>query len=428
MKRILATLAVFLAFTAAGSNPPSARAASCPVFTRSFGLGASGSEIKALQQFLNGQGSSVALSGPGSAGLETSFFGAKTRTALAKWQAAHSISPAAGYFGPLTRAAAATACRFSLPQGSGSGSATSTHTLSNPTPETTSTVPVSPAPLKIDIPATEINPGSIVGVLCTYRYGNDLQLFKGSGVIVNQQGFVLTARHLIDPKWTLEAYNSTLTPAQKDLYANAVLDHCEVGLPSGLTLPSPQDIQTFNPSILITRNFQYVADPFFLPSRANLSDEEYHTVDIAVLKISSATQNCSAWNTNCDQFGKFPYTPVLSAGFPQSEDQILSYGYPSEAGINHEGDTFYNFYLKGAVGTVGGSILGNTRFFSQPIAFAMEANDIQGGRSGSPVFWKGKVIGILYGSTSTQESFNVPINIIISVLKDAGYGWILATE
>lgn len=64
----------------------------------------SGTDVQALQKFLNGRGFMVALAGPGSAGNETTFFGALTKAAVAKFQAANGISPAVGFFGPITRA------------------------------------------------------------------------------------------------------------------------------------------------------------------------------------------------------------------------------------------------------------------------------------------------------------------------------------
>lgn len=64
-----------------------------------------GSEVKALQMFLNGHGYMVAVSGPGSAGNETTFFGSLTKAALIEYQQAKGIAPAVGFFGPLTRAA-----------------------------------------------------------------------------------------------------------------------------------------------------------------------------------------------------------------------------------------------------------------------------------------------------------------------------------
>jgi Putative peptidoglycan binding domain len=75
-----------------------------PVFGRDLTIGSSGADVLALQQFLNQNGYPVASSGPGSAGEETDYFGPLTQAALAQWQAANNISPAAGYYGPVTRA------------------------------------------------------------------------------------------------------------------------------------------------------------------------------------------------------------------------------------------------------------------------------------------------------------------------------------
>ncbi len=71
-------------------------------FTRNLMVGMSGSDVLALQQFLNAHGVVIVASGPGSPGHEVSVFGAKTKAALAKYQAANGL-PATGYFGSLTR-------------------------------------------------------------------------------------------------------------------------------------------------------------------------------------------------------------------------------------------------------------------------------------------------------------------------------------
>ncbi|MEJ0053595.1 MAG: peptidoglycan-binding domain-containing protein [bacterium] len=73
-------------------------------FTRDLTIGSSGADVKALQMWLNAHGFMVAATGPGSAGMETDLFGALTQAALAKYQASVGITPAAGYFGPKTRA------------------------------------------------------------------------------------------------------------------------------------------------------------------------------------------------------------------------------------------------------------------------------------------------------------------------------------
>lgn len=73
-------------------------------FTRDLTLGATGDDVKCLQQYLNAAGYQVAASGAGSPGNESTYFGSLTRAAVAKWQAANNVSPAAGYFGSLSRA------------------------------------------------------------------------------------------------------------------------------------------------------------------------------------------------------------------------------------------------------------------------------------------------------------------------------------
>ena len=72
-------------------------------FTRDLKVGSTGDDVKALQVWLNTHGYQVAASGPGSPGSETTMYGNATKAAVAKFQTANGISPAAGYFGPKTR-------------------------------------------------------------------------------------------------------------------------------------------------------------------------------------------------------------------------------------------------------------------------------------------------------------------------------------
>lgn len=73
-------------------------------FASDLTVGVKSDDVKCLQQYLNSAGYQVAASGSGSSGSETTYFGSLTRAAVAKWQAANGVSPAAGYFGSRSRA------------------------------------------------------------------------------------------------------------------------------------------------------------------------------------------------------------------------------------------------------------------------------------------------------------------------------------
>lgn len=74
-----------------------------PTFTRSLSFGMTGEDVRALQHYLNNNGFLVALTGAGSKGFETTYFGPATRAAVVKFQLANKITPAVGFFGPITR-------------------------------------------------------------------------------------------------------------------------------------------------------------------------------------------------------------------------------------------------------------------------------------------------------------------------------------
>lgn len=81
----------------AGSIGPVHASSSAYTFTRDLTLGASGAEVTALQTWLISKGYNI----PAGA---TGYFGAQTAAALSAYQRQAGITPAAGYFGPITRA------------------------------------------------------------------------------------------------------------------------------------------------------------------------------------------------------------------------------------------------------------------------------------------------------------------------------------
>lgn len=102
---------------------------SCPSLSRSLSIGARGSDVTALQQFLSAQGYlSVSATG---------YFGALTEAAVGKWQIQNSVaasdSAGLGIFGPLSRSYLLRSC---------GGTTTSTGANFSASP-TSGTVPLS---------------------------------------------------------------------------------------------------------------------------------------------------------------------------------------------------------------------------------------------------------------------------------------------
>ncbi len=82
-------------------------------FTRSLYPGVSrGDDVKCLQEYLNDSGHTLAESGAGSPGSETTYFGSLTRAAVKVWQDANDVEYGDwwGYFGPISQAKYDTTC------------------------------------------------------------------------------------------------------------------------------------------------------------------------------------------------------------------------------------------------------------------------------------------------------------------------------
>lgn len=77
------------------------------LFSRNLSQGMSGEDVRELQKYLNEKGFTVTVSGAGSIGNETTYFGSATKVALIRFQTARAaelgLVQGTGYFGPLTR-------------------------------------------------------------------------------------------------------------------------------------------------------------------------------------------------------------------------------------------------------------------------------------------------------------------------------------
>lgn len=89
---------IFEAFESTSTTTPATT-----TFTTDLTLGMNHPEVQLLQQFLNRTGFTVAATGPGSVGQETTIFGYATQAALIQFQRFYNIIPAIGFFGAITR-------------------------------------------------------------------------------------------------------------------------------------------------------------------------------------------------------------------------------------------------------------------------------------------------------------------------------------
>ncbi|MEK7461511.1 MAG: peptidoglycan-binding domain-containing protein [Patescibacteria group bacterium] len=112
------------------------------VFTRSLTEKSTGADVTCLQQTLVAQGHLVMPTG-----VAMGYFGNLTKAAVAKWQAANGVSPAVGYFGPISQA------KFAAMGGTttggtttGTGGTTTGGTIGTPGVEGTVTVSLNPTP------------------------------------------------------------------------------------------------------------------------------------------------------------------------------------------------------------------------------------------------------------------------------------------
>ncbi len=100
-------------------------------FNTNLTVGSRSTDVMNLQKVLNMSADTmVASTGPGSTGMETTYFGPATKAAVMKFQTKYGISPVAGYVGALTRAKlnqmSATTGGTTTGTGTGTGTGTTT--------------------------------------------------------------------------------------------------------------------------------------------------------------------------------------------------------------------------------------------------------------------------------------------------------------
>ncbi|MBI4094294.1 MAG: hypothetical protein HY436_00625, partial [Candidatus Liptonbacteria bacterium] len=86
------------------------------------------------------------------------------------------------------------------------------------------------------LPAAAPDARAILFLVCRYESlegTGTAQTTRGTGVLIHPEGFILTARHIVDPSWTLEAYpNDPHYAFYETLRTSYRLDSCAAAEPS----------------------------------------------------------------------------------------------------------------------------------------------------------------------------------------------------
>lgn len=256
---------------------------------------------------------------------------------------------------------------------------------------------------------TPINPQTIVGVVCDFYNPDtrDEKITRGSGVIVTEEGHILTARSVVD----LNYLNEGLEEYQ--------LQKCLVGqLPGEQALPPIEAIKNINAFVRISF-LPYTAGVGYLPIDTDLSPYEQAWLDFAIIQINGL-------NPDAQYFGfknlpaNFPFAPVLISDLPKVNEQILSFGFPSGTTIGHKAD-IRTLFVQGLLSHITNYWAGDERFEDDlfMIEATLDTEDTAGGRFGSPIFWKGYVIGVhTVKQRQTRQTFNVAMKAILEKLFD----------
>ncbi len=239
---------------------------------------------------------------------------------------------------------------------------------------------------------------------------------RGTGVIIDKRGYILTNRHVggtfVQKATTTIGYDEvtvTITTRNTGCWAGT--------LSQGTTLPTAQQIETFNPMARIPV-LSYTAVPLYEPSGSTFSELEKFEADFTVLKITGLAPDATTFGVSSVP-ASFPYAKLLPVKDIFKEGApVLSYGAPADASAA-KGDFFSTIYILGATGQLSKFEKGNKAFADVPLTVQMNM-EVSGGRSGSPVFWNGYVIGLVqaHRANNKTQTSAVASDAILKYLRE----------
>jgi|GEM_PF-2019497 len=261
------------------------------------------------------------------------------------------------------------------------------------------------------VKAIPINPQSIIGIACEFESDDafaDKKTTRGSGAIITDDGYIITARSVVDLGYLndgLESYK---------------LKQCYVGqLPKSEPLPRLDAIRSINAFVRVPY-LAYLAEVSYIPKDDEASDYENAWMDFAILKIAEINPDAKYFGGPTNIPKSFPVAPFLISELPKIKDETLNFAFPSGTTLGHYSD-IKTLFMQGLISSVTGYWAGDKRYAETLFLIEnhLDTEDTAGGRFGSPIFWKGYIVGVHTAKQQgSRQIYNISAKAILENLFD----------
>ncbi len=256
-----------------------------------------------------------------------------------------------------------------------------------------------------------INPQTLVGIVCEFKKEGDedeRRITRGSGAIITDDGSIITARSVVDIAY--------LNEGLEDYH----LLNCLVGqMPATQSLPNIDEIKKINAFVRLPF-LAYTAELAYIPPDAEMSDYEKAWLDFAVLKINGVNPDARYFGGPTEVPDLFPVAPILISDLPKKNERTLNFAFPSGTTIGNNAD-IKTLFMQGLLSHVVNYWAGDKQYADDLflVETYMDTEDTAGGRFGSPLFWKGYMIGIHTAKQpESREIYTVSAKAILGNLFD----------